>query len=62
LPTLVIGPLAAVLAGGVLGGDEADDGHELLGSLEAAEVADLGHECRRERIERACRSSPPSPS
>ena len=33
--------LAAVIAGGMLGGHEADEGHQLLGAGEAAEVADL---------------------
>ena len=42
--------LPALLAGGVLRGDEPDEGHELLGAVEAAEVADLGDE--RERGQR----------
>ena len=33
--------LAALLAAGVLRGDEADEGHELGGAPEAVEVADL---------------------
>src|SRR6266516_1702943 len=43
-------PLPALLAGGALRGDEPDEGHQLLGRLEAVEVADLGHE--RERGQR----------
>ena len=36
--------LLAVLAGGMLRGDEPDEGHELLRGAEAAEIADLGRE------------------
>jgi hypothetical protein len=36
--------LAALLAGGVLGGHQADEGHELLAGAEAIEVTDLGDE------------------
>ena len=42
--------LPALLAGGALGGHEPDEGHELLGRLEAVEVADLGDQ--RERGQR----------
>ena len=31
----------------MLGGDEPDEGHELLRTAEAAEVADLGHQSER---------------
>src|SRR5215211_3902119 len=39
--------LAAALARGVLRGDEPDEGHELLGRSEAAEVTDLDHDPER---------------
>src|SRR5262245_8241564 len=42
--------LAPLPAGAGAAGHEPDEGHELLGAAEAAEVADLGHE--RERAQR----------
>jgi hypothetical protein len=47
LPNLGDRALPALLAGGVLGGHQADEGHQLLGGAEAIEVADLGHERER---------------
>src|SRR5207245_2879826 len=38
--------LSALLAARMLGGDEPDEGHQLLGAFEAVEVADLGDEAR----------------
>src|SRR5712692_1601328 len=40
-------PLSSLLAGGVLRWDEADKRHELLGRLEAVEVADLADQRQR---------------
>jgi hypothetical protein len=39
--------LPASLAGGVLGGHEPDEGHELLGRPEAVEIADLNDQRER---------------
>src|SRR5919106_2579632 len=41
--------LPALLAGGVLAGHQADEGHELLRTCEAAEAADLDQEREREQ-------------
>src|SRR5262249_50367236 len=51
--------LAALLTGGVLRGHEADEGHELLGAREAAEVADLSDERERgQRVDAAQTTQP----
>jgi hypothetical protein len=51
--------LPALLAGGVLGGHEADEGRELLGASEAGEVADLGRDPERaQRVDPAQAAQP----
>jgi hypothetical protein len=59
LPTLGDRALAALLPGGVLRGDEPDEGHQLLRAAEAAEVADLGDERERgQRVDAAQAAQP----
>src|SRR5207245_3317178 len=51
--------LPALLAGGALRGHQADEGHELLGAAEAAEVADLGYQRERgQRVDAAQAAQP----
>lgn len=51
--------LPALVARGALGGDEADEGHELLRPLEAREVADLDGKCEcGQRVDTAQAAQP----
>jgi hypothetical protein len=51
--------LAALLTRGVLRGHQANEGHELLGGVEAAEVADLGHQGERGQSVDAAQAAQP---
>ena len=58
-PDLVIAPWRRLLAGAVLGRDEAEVAHQLPGAREALEVADLGAQPdRRERVDAAQAAQP----
>src|SRR5207245_7069619 len=52
--------LPTVLAGGMLGRDEPDERHQLLGACEAAEVTDLGDERKRGQRVDAAQTTQPS--
>src|SRR3954454_847063 len=52
--------LAAAIAAGVLGGDQADPAHQLRRFLEAAEVADFGDQPGRGELLDAAKTAQPS--